>query len=206
VLTGELFAFPPHKNFIMNTPDQRFPAIAEEIPHPICPCCGQSDLTQKVSLIYFESLAGKSIRGLKESARPAVSARAISRRLAPPSVGSPSVWGSLSSVHPDLVAIVFAVAGLFLLYQIGIAFTAARLPGAVILFVALAIYLAIRRHLIGRYRTIRAAQDQTHQAIQEAIQRWSRLYYCARDDAVFDPSSGSCIPPEQMMDYLSGKI
>lgn len=31
-----------------------------------------------------------------------------------------------------------------------------------------------------------------------AMERWNRLYYCSRDDLVFDPSDGSSAPASQM--------
>ena len=37
---------------------------------------------------------------------------------------------------------------------------------------------------------------------EHAMQRWSALYYCARDDGVFIPSENTFVPIAQMMDYL----
>jgi hypothetical protein len=35
-----------------------------------------------------------------------------------------------------------------------------------------------------------------------AMTRWNKLYYCARDDGVFDPDERTFIEVEQMMNYL----
>jgi hypothetical protein len=32
--------------------------------------------------------------------------------------------------------------------------------------------------------------------------RWDRLYYCARDDGVFDPDEGIFIPAQQIENYI----
>jgi len=37
---------------------------------------------------------------------------------------------------------------------------------------------------------------------ERAMQRWSALYYCARDDGVFIPSENTFVPITQMMDYI----
>jgi hypothetical protein len=35
-----------------------------------------------------------------------------------------------------------------------------------------------------------------------AMSRWNQLYYCYRDDGVFDPDERVFIPVKQMMNYL----
>jgi hypothetical protein len=56
---------------------------------------------------------------------------------------------------------------------------------------------------MGRAAKRRAAKvaDQIPQW-EMAIVRWYELYYCARDDGVFDPDEGVFVPIEEMMDYL----
>jgi hypothetical protein len=37
---------------------------------------------------------------------------------------------------------------------------------------------------------------------QSTMERWDRLYYCARDETVFFPGDNRAIPADQMRDYL----
>jgi hypothetical protein len=46
------------------------------------------------------------------------------------------------------------------------------------------------------------ALEKKIQAWQTAMNRWNRLYYCWRDDVVFDLDTGKYFTSEQMMNYL----
>jgi hypothetical protein len=45
-------------------------------------------------------------------------------------------------------------------------------------------------------------QQQVLPPWDNAMRKWAELYYCARDDCIFDPSNGISAPPERMSTLL----
>jgi hypothetical protein len=43
-----------------------------------------------------------------------------------------------------------------------------------------------------------------HAAWEGPAAKWAGLYYCFRDDCVFDPAGGVAVPPERMNELLRG--
>ena len=37
---------------------------------------------------------------------------------------------------------------------------------------------------------------------ERALKKWDTLYNCGRDDCVFDPATGKCVPPGRMSELL----
>jgi hypothetical protein len=53
----------------------------------------------------------------------------------------------------------------------------------------------------------KAKQQAYQQALQKwnhAIAIWNRLYYCARDDCVFEPTNGAYAPADRIYELLQG--
>jgi hypothetical protein len=105
-------------------------------------------------------------------------------------------------VHPDAMVIFF---GLFLLL---LAYRAAttqpgQLPAILILVCGSALaYLLARKAILRRYQE-RIRQEQEENArVENAVARWMRLYFCCRDQGIFDPEENQFVPLEQMSDLL----
>jgi len=56
--------------------------------------------------------------------------------------------------------------------------------------------------LITKFEAQRLAQKSAEERIQKGIKRWMQLYYCARDDIVFNPLEAKSIPADMMNGYL----
>jgi hypothetical protein len=180
---------------------------------PVCPQCGQADKAYKVSLLYQESSARIShhekdhqpeLDGLLSdlAADPSRASLQTLHRLmqsfAPPaSENRPS-----RTLSPDIVAVAFGLIMLVLVSQVA-ARQPENFPLAVgILFAAGLAYLLFRRPIMQHYRARISEQQETDQRLQEATSRWMRLYYCSRDQGVFDPQQNRIVPVEQIQNLV----
>lgn len=180
----------------------------------ICPQCGQSDQVEKVSTIYILGIEKKwgshnpSPSG-SEGDSPAPSAllnemsaedlQALSRRLSPPATQK-SV--PIRPIHPDLMVFTFSLAAPIFLYGI-----MSSQPGSlwIVLPVLVGFYVFYfwkRKQMIARFQAQQAAQRLADERVQRGIQRWMNLYYCARDDGIFEVGSPAITPADQMNGYL----
>jgi hypothetical protein len=186
-----------------------------------CPKCGQIDRVDKVSSIYSRGVSSGTYSGPTTGVNMPVgkgqasviggystlsgsSQTLLSQRLAPPE--KPSARGSLG-VIVGIGAFVFVIGGLLgfldLIYAINapeeVEFhccCGGTALGAIVMGICLVIYAGITVNK----RAARVASQIPHW--KRAMVRWNRLYYCARDDGVFDPEDGIFVPTEQMMDYI----
>jgi hypothetical protein len=46
------------------------------------------------------------------------------------------------------------------------------------------------------------AYQQAMQKWNDAVARWDRLYYCARNDCIFDPNTGASDPADRIYNLL----
>ncbi len=179
-----------------------------------CPVCDQADQVEKVSTIYLLGIEAKrastradaqsqgsaaSTGGLALNKLTAAELRALSQRLAPPASGKEL---PTRLIHPNLVVMVFSLGAPVFLYGILTSQPAMLLPALIILALFYAVYFWKRKTIIARFESRLAAQQAASQRIQHAIQRWMRLYYCAREDGVFKPGEDQIIPADQMPAYL----
>ncbi len=183
---------------------------------PTCPHCGQADKAYKVSLLYLESTARlyqrqaenqPELDGLLSDLLPADS-NAITRpqiltRLLH-SFTPPSGEKRLTRrIHPDGMVIFFGLILLILVYQVAMT-QPAQLPAVLILICGSVLaYLLARKTVLRRYQA-RIRQEQEENArIEYAVARWMRLYFCSRDQGVFDPEQNQFVPLERMSDLLN---
>ncbi len=177
----------------------------------VCPVCGKADQVEKVSTLY---LAGIGIRAQPRSAPPQNGANdslpgkpytansgrfALSQKLAPPASGNRA---PIRPIHPDIIVIAFsAILPIFLL---GIFNSQAGmlLPVTGLLAGFYALYFWQRKKLIARFLNDQSVRRSTDERIKRGVDRWMKLYYCARDDGVFEPGSGQLTPVDQMMGTL----
>jgi len=180
----------------------------------ICPSCGQADQVEKVSTIYMRGVelkwhSGKSATQDENGASPTLAGvfaefspaelQALSRRLAPPSSGKRAPTRPL---HPDLVVLVFGLVAPVFLYGV---FTSQPEALPVVLLVLAGFcgfYIWKRKAMIAKFQAQQLAQKSAEERIRRGVGRWMRLYYCAREDVVFEPRSNSAVPADQMAGYL----
>lgn len=180
----------------------------------ICPVCSQSDQVEKVSTIYISGIGlNRSVSqgsspddGRTSQASSQVLAqytpaelRALSRRLKPPSMGKRSPFPAL---HPDLIVLTFSLILPIFLYGILTSQPEALLPMAVLLVGLYGLYLWKRKALVIKFEIQRNASRAAQKRVEQSVGRWMKLYYCARDDCVFQPGTGSSVPADQMPGYL----
>jgi hypothetical protein len=184
----------------------------------VCPACAQSDLVEKVSTLYLTGI------GLNRSARQAdpqpgesvatapagemigLSAselRLLSKRLKPPSSGKGTPFRAL---HPDLVVLTFSLILPVFIYGIYTSQKNTFLPALVLLLGFYALYFWKRKALIAKFEIQRNASLAAARRAEQSIGRWMKLYYCAREDIVFQPGSGKYVPADQMPGYLYGEV
>ena len=54
-------------------------------------------------------------------------------------------------------------------------------------------------------KVVRGDEEATerYSAWDRAMANWNRLYYCTRDDVVFDPQTGKVVPEEALQEMLA---
>ncbi|MEW5868481.1 MAG: hypothetical protein AB1894_04340 [Chloroflexota bacterium] len=179
-----------------------------------CPICGQSDQVEKVSTIYILGIgvgrASKGTASLAEQAEPSpyrlelehlppAELRALSRRLAPPDSGKQAV---IRPIQPDLVALTLGLIAPVFLYGILTTQPYLFIPVLVVLALFYALYFWKRRGLLGRFQQQQDSQRAEQERVRTGIERWLKLYYCARDDGVFEPGNPAFTPSDQMAGVL----
>lgn len=171
----------------------------------LCPVCHQSDQVDKVSTIYMTGLARRKLSGTAESGELQTKFSSfpglvpLSRKLAPPSSGTQV---PTRPIHPDMVVVAFSLITPIFLYGIFNSQRVLLLPAVGVLLVFYGLYFWQRKKLIDRFEKEQAARQAAAGRIQRGIERWMRLYYCAREDGVFEPGSRQLTPVDQMMGYL----
>lgn len=175
-----------------------------------CPSCGQADHVEKVSTIYLTGIGlNRRVSGVEDSANrqeppliqpwlinlPPEALRVLSRRLAPPSSGKEPPFRPL---HPDMVVLTFSLVAPIFLYGI-LSSQSGMLPLALAILIGFYVfYFWQRRAMIARYESQKKARQAVHQRVRLGIERWMTLYYCARDDIVFEPQANLSLPADQI--------
>ncbi len=172
-------------------------------PFPVCPRCQQNDRVEKVSAIYVEGLAGarqlKKAGAGREAPRRLTrlspqEARSLGSRLVPPAAPTRV---QVRPVHPDLVVAAFTAILPFFVIGIASSQRALLLPILVFLALVYGLYFLARARILERFARQQADRQAEALRYQKAIQAWMRLYYCARDEALFFPGSFKSAPVEE---------
>ncbi len=170
-----------------------------------CPVCGQSDQVEKASTIYLIGIGLSQTQSQETGSEPNVrskptpSQRALSRRLAPPASGKQV---TMRPIHPDMVVAALSLITPVFLYGILSSQAAMFLPVLAILAVFYGFYFWKRKTIIVRFEGQQASRRSADERIKRGIERWMKLYYCARDDGVFEPGGDELIPADLMTGYL----
>ena len=179
-----------------------------------CPQCGQDDQVEKVSTFYVRGIEVKWRRGQaiqpegvetpsKRSRlvdeMPPNELMALTPRLAPPAAKK---GASMQAIHPDHSVLALSLIAPIFLYGI---FTS-QPSGLTVVLPLLAGFYAFyfwqRKRLIAKFHATQQAQKAAEQRIHRGVQRWMRLYYCARDDGVFEPGAIALTPADQLPGLL----
>lgn len=195
---------------------------------PACPTCGQQDQVAKVSTLYLTAiglnrLPGRSqpsgssneihadldpdannlqpgtSAGLQVSAISGSELKIISRKIKPPA--SPKQAFN-RPVHPDTVVLSFSLLVPFFIFGILQSQASMLIPMIIILVVAYGLYIWQRKKIIQRFNLNLAEKTAAEKRIRRALDRWMHLYYCLRDDVVFQPDDGQATPVDLIHGYL----
>lgn len=178
--------------------------------HVNCPICSQADQIAKVSTLYIKGIeskhGGRDARsaGANSPAAPlpeffeALSPDEIedlSKKLTPPASKSEAFS---RPIHPDQVVLIFSLIAPVFLYGVWTSQPASLALMLLILAAFYGLYFWRRKALIRRFEQRQLSRKDTNEKVHAAVERWMRLYYCARDESVFDPKNGASAPVDQM--------
>jgi len=177
----------------------------------ICPACKLGDQIEKVSSIYIHSLElrrknPKSSNDSRENISAPVSSqlsnhqiKLLSQKLKPPSTPRQAFT---RPVHPDVVVITFSMIIPFFLYGIFSSQKSFLTPSLVILASLYALYIWKRGQIIAKFQRDLDERTGAEMKAKRGIERWMKMYYCARDDGVFDLTRNELIPVDFLPGYL----
>lgn len=193
----------------------------------VCPHCGKDDMIQKVSSAYSGGVSstqydmpvawkwqGETYYGVQQ--RTATTVTPLAQKLSPPP--KPVYKGIFASSEKegcgDIIAGAFVLGLLMTGWSIA-AFIAGVMAGSigpnasisepnegVAWAVGIIVFGVL---LIRRWRGDNKKAQAAKQAVplwEKAITKWNELYYCARDDLVFDPATGALAPADRMSELL----
>ena len=161
-----------------------------------CPECRKADRVQKVSSVYKDGFQTGYYDGWGHSQTK------LSESLSPPSqpLESKAWWGTFETVGMGAnwaMALVILLVGLM-----GVLFTPADI--LCVPMAALGLGLTLLLVLVHLYSRPRQMSERLAKAQkwERAMNRWERLYYCARDDGVFIPGETPFIPMNKVQEFL----
>lgn len=178
-----------------------------------CPVCGRNDLVQKVSVL--EGTGSPLSSKLSPPRRPL--------RIKMPTEPNRKEW-----LKGRKRSLLWGGAVLGLIYLMLLSSALGNLEGEtrslggtffLLALAALGTWLFLgwrRRHLdasgesfqrlVDSYSSecvrLRKIAEEEWGEYRRAMDGWSQLYYCRRDDCVFLPGSETCAPPDRMREYL----
>ena len=79
-------------------------------------------------------------------------------------------------------------------------------PALIFLAFFYGIYFWRRKSMVARFENQLKASREENRRVERGISRWMKLYYCARDDVVFQPGTGKYVPTDQMPGFLNQEI
>ncbi len=178
----------------------------------ICPVCGESDQVEKVSTVYLLGI-GLKRRISEDKAKPAPATinslylgmpaeelRELSRKLAPPSAGKS---GFTRPVHPDVFVLTFSLILPFFLFGIYTSQRNVLLPMLVVLAVFVAWYVWKRKSMIAKYERQQNERQDAEKRTKHGVENWLKLYYCLKDDGVFEKGSRDLAPASEIGQLLN---
>jgi hypothetical protein len=159
----------------------------------LCPICGERSKTMMVSDLYVEAMEGK-----RTNDYPGLSRAKWVNLITPP---TPPKQDRLSSLHPDILAIiVLIIVGYLLVIRIfdndpnvillGI--------GIVILFL---LYVFFRKRLVHRFTKNKDSRNLLLDAARKKAEIWMDLAYCSKDKVFFTSDYTVRLQPGELLGY-----
>lgn len=147
---------------------------------PVCPVCHKSDQVKKLQAAYEA--------GVQRFAPPSMPAGRIS-------MAKSMVIGMGLVFLGSFFIIVLSVTGVldFTVELIQVLLTLAAIVATLVIS-----FIAFQRVVQGDL-----ASQQLYPAWDRALANWHRLYYCSRDDVVFDPKEGKAISDKALQTLLA---
>ncbi len=171
-----------------------------------------ADQVEKVSTVYLLGIGLKK-RIAAESKKPALAAinpvylempsedlRALSRKLAPPSSVKA---GFTRPIHPDVFVLTFSLILPFFLFGIYASQRNILLPMLAVLAAFAAWYIWKRKFLIARFERQQNERKDAEKRTKSGVENWLKLYYCLRDDGVFEKGSQDLTPISEVRRLLN---
>lgn len=179
----------------------------------VCPSCGKDDKIQKVSSIYTNGVSttqydqpiaiqvdGKMVYGTQK--QTATTLTNLAKKLSPPP--EPPLPFQYNSCGGGIVLFIWMIVAIF-----GGWFVGSQAFGwneGITMLASVGLFLA---PIINYFMNV-AAGKRKYQELYPDWQRktviWSELYYCYRDDCVFDPKKGKAVSPVRMNDLFQTEI
>jgi uncharacterized membrane protein len=186
----------------------------------VCPICGNDDAIQKLTAIVSSgeasgTFSGPSVGVVRVEGKwgtaggyttlSGTTKTALAQRLSPP----PEPALGMRGLRLKILAILLPFGGAFICGVCTLA-SVVSLPATAILAIGGIVYfvITIAATIILWQRGITAkAEDETKYADEkaawdQAMEKYSRAYYCFRDHMVFDPGKGQICQPESLQEYL----
>lgn len=176
----------------------------------VCPVCRKDDAIQKVSSVVTGGITSGAFSGPSggvisvEGKRgvtggyttlSGITVSVLAQKLLPPP--EPKVDNSTAPLGVlGLIALLAAFAYIFWWGNPSKDNLAINACGSILIGVLL-LTLSVKAHQAERNRVAREKPIW-----EKSIQKWSRLYYCFRDDIVFDPLTGETCRPESLTAFL----
>ncbi len=155
---------------------------SSQVQKVLCPVCHQADQVQKASVAYENGVT----------------------RLQPPTMPMAHI-GMMSYI---IIAFGLVAMGAFFIlvwsgtslggWPIAVQVTVVALTILAIITALVISFLAFLRVVQGDMKT-----QKLLPAYDEAMEKWRRLYYCKRDDVVFDPQTNKIISEAELRSMLS---
>ena len=147
---------------------------------PLCPVCHRADQVKKLQAAYEAGV----------------------ERLSPPSMPT----GTVSMLRYMIVAMLLVGIGVFFIFVfIGSGGTGDTTNLIQVILTLLAIVIALVLSLVAFLRVVRGDIDsqQYLPAYDKAMENYSRLYYCARDNVIFDPQTNDIVTDAALKSMLA---
>ncbi|HZU67788.1 MAG TPA: hypothetical protein VFA09_10975 [Ktedonobacteraceae bacterium] len=147
---------------------------------PLCPVCNRADQVKKLQTAYEAGV----------------------ERLAPPALPV----GSVSMLKYMIAAILLVGIGVFFIFVlVGSETTGEAANLAQVIITMIAIVVALVLSLMAFLRVVKGDNESTLYlpAYDRAMAHYDRLYYCARDNVVFDPETNKTVTDSELRTLLT---
>lgn len=180
-----------------------------------CPVCNKKDKAYKVSILYMEGLNWQKMGGsnpggglgnimeefLQGTSDGSAKELFVSRlvTLLSPPAGKKRY---LRDIHPDHMAGFFLIISVIIILRGYLSQPMATPIIIGLLVTSFLVYGIFRRNLLERYNQKITLAQHEFLHVENSISKWMRIYYCARDQCIFDPLSGQHTSLDQLTSFF----